>query len=90
MEKEMQKLLISANPPKYRLQAREHFWVKGLKNPFDLSGLMPLYLYVQKNHNEIIEDYDYDFTIGSATIVFSVRGTVISLITGWVGNRINK
>ena len=83
----MKKKIITANPPKYKIQAREHFWVKGLKKPFDLSGLMPLYLYVQNNYSEIIEDQDYDFTTGDATIVFSVRGTIIHLITGWVGNR---
>jgi len=83
----MNKQILTAPPPTFKLNAKEHFWVSGLKRAFDLSGLMPLYLYVSKNYKEIHQNKDYEFTIGKATIVFSVNGKTIDLITGWVGNR---
>ena len=82
--------LITANPPIYEIKAREHFWVKGLKRPFELSGLIPLYVYVKANHEEMSQNEDYEITIGNATIIFSLNKNTISLITGWVGNRYKK
>jgi len=81
---------ILVSLPTFKIKAREHFWVKGIKDPFDLSGIVPLYIYVSQNYDTIEKNKDFNFSTGNATIVFSIKDNVISLITGWVGNRKKK
>ena len=84
----MSTIITKAKKPNLRINPREHFWVKGLKKPFDVSGIIPLYLHVSKNINTINRNTDMEFDIGIATIVYSVDKTnTIHLISGWAGNR---
>lgn len=74
--------------PKLRVNPTEHFWVKGLKRSFDLSGLVPLYIHVSKNLDSIERNQELEWNIGRATIIYSVdENNTIYLISGWVGNR---
>jgi len=77
--------------PILRMQPREHFWVKGLKRAFDLSGLVPLYIYVSNNLDTITRNESLEWNIGRATIIYSIdNNDTIHLISGWVGSRDNK
>lgn len=81
-------VITYAKPPSLKIIPREHFWVSGLKRAFDLSAIMPLYLYVLNNLEKIERNKDLEITIGSSTIVYQVNNKDdIQLITGWVGNR---
>jgi hypothetical protein len=74
--------------PALRMSPSEHFWVKGLKRAFDLSGLVPLYLHVSTNLETIKKNEDMEWNTGRATIVYSVDDSkTIHLISGWAGNR---
>jgi len=77
--------------PKLRINPSEHFWVKGLKRAFDLSGLVPLYIHVSNNLDSISKNKDLEWDIGRATIVYSVdNANTIHLISGWSGSRKNR
>lgn len=79
---------ITKKAPKLRMAPREHFWVKGLKRAFDLSGLVPLYIHVANNIDTIEKHKDMEWNIGRATIIYSVDDKeTIHLISGWAGNR---
>ncbi|MCT7591516.1 hypothetical protein [Aliarcobacter butzleri] len=81
-------VITYAKAPSLKIIPREHFWVSGLKRAFDLSAIMPLYLYVLNNLEKIERNKDLEITIGSSTIVYQVnKKDDIQLITGWVGNR---
>ena len=88
----MSRLKMNSLPPKFKIVVKEHFWVKGLKESFELSGLIPIYAHVQKNWDSIIAEDDIELNIGTSTIVFSLntRKDTIFLITGWIGNRKKK
>lgn len=74
--------------PRLRINPREHFWVKGLQRPFELSGIVPIYLHVSENLESIERNTDLEMNIGRATIVYSVdNANTIHLISGWAGNR---
>ncbi|WP_294963359.1 hypothetical protein [Sulfurimonas sp.] len=74
--------------PNLKVNAREHFLVKGLKQPFDVSAIIPIYLHVSENLKKIERDTDMEMDIGRATIIYSVdKHNTIHLISGWVGNR---
>jgi hypothetical protein len=79
--------IINSTPPNLKINAKEHFWISGLKRSFDLSAITPLYLYVSNNYKDLDNGKDYEFTIGRSTICFSVQNNTINLITGWAGNR---
>jgi len=84
----MAKERVRFNTPKLQMKAKEHFWVSGLKRTFDLSGLVPLYVYVSQNLETISRNVDLEFDVGIATIVYIVDNeNNISLITGWRGER---
>jgi len=79
---------ISIKAPNFPIVPKEHFWVKGLRKTFDLSGLVPLYLHVSNNLDKIVRNKDFEITIGKSTIVYSLSdNNEIQLISGWVGNR---
>lgn len=60
----------------------------GLKRAFELSAIIPLYIYVLNNLETIERNKDLEFTIGTSTIVYQVsKNDDIQLITGWVGQR---
>jgi hypothetical protein len=88
----MSRLKMNSLPPKFKIVVKEHFWVKGLKESFELSGVIPIYAYVQKNWDNIVAGEDNELNIGTSTIVFSLnsRKDTIFLITGWIGNRKKK
>ena len=46
-------IITYAKAPSLKIIPREHFWVSGLKRAFDLSAIMPLYLYVLNNLEKI-------------------------------------
>lgn len=80
--------IIKSQPPKLTIKTAEHFWVAGLKRAFDISGLIPLYVYVSQNLENISRNTDLEFNIGVSTIVYSVdNNNGINLITGWKGER---
>lgn len=79
--------IIMANAPLFKLVPREHFWVSGIKRGFELTALLPLYVYVRDNLKELEAKKDIEFTIGTSTIVFEVKNNEIHLITGWNGSR---
>lgn len=83
------KISISSNAPTFKIKGKEHFWVQGLKRDFNLEGVIPIYVHVQKNKQHIQPGVPIEFSIGFATIVFSLNKEkdTITLITGWVGNR---
>ena len=69
---------------------KEHFWVKGFKRSFDLSGLITLYLDLYQKNNPISNN-KREWNIGRATIIYSVdNDDTIHLISGWAGNRNKK
>lgn len=75
-------------PTRLRINPRRHFLDSKEKRQFDLSVLVPMYLYVSKNLGSIDRDIDHEFSIGRSTVVYSVDANdTIHLITGWVGNR---
>ncbi|MDD3054826.1 MAG: hypothetical protein PHE16_02995 [Aliarcobacter sp.] len=81
-------VIISAKAPSIKITSKEHFWVSGLKRAFELSALVPLYVYVLNNIDNIKRNADLEFTIGSSTIVYQInKNDEIQLITGWVGQR---
>jgi hypothetical protein len=84
----MSKTTTTEKAPMLRMNPREHFWVKGLKKAFDLSGLVPLYLHVSSNLDTITKNVDMEWNIGRSTIIYSVDDEkTIHLISGWAGNR---
>ena len=81
-------VIISAKAPSIKITSKEPFWVSGLKRAFELSALVPLYVYVLNNIDNIKRNADLEFTIGSSTIVYQInKNDEIQLITGWVGQR---
>ena len=84
----MNKNKLVAKAPNYIVKPSEHFLVKGLKNAFDYSAIVPIYLHVSNNIENITRNENTEFDIGRATIIYSVDdNSIIHLITGWVGNR---
>ena len=79
--------IIVASPPQIRIVPMEHFWVSGIKRGFELTALLPLYVYVRDNLEALKEKKDLEFTIGTSTIVYEVKNDEIHLITGWNGSR---
>ena len=79
--------IIMASPPQLKLVPREHFLVSGIKRGFELTALLPLYVYVRENLEALREQKDLEFTIGTSTIVYEVKNEEIHLITGWNGSR---
>lgn len=76
----------NAKDTKYQIRTSEHFWVELLKDGFDLSGLIPLY--IEATTNPQIVGEKVEFSIGRATYIYSVdENSVIHVITGWPGNR---
>lgn len=74
--------------PQMKLIPREHFWVSGIKRGFELSALLPLYVFVRDNLTKLEKRKDMEFTIGSSTIVYEIsENNDIHLITGWNGVR---
>ena len=41
--------IVMASAPQIRIVPREHFWVSGIKRGFELTALLPLYVYVRDN-----------------------------------------
>lgn len=80
-----------APAPNFRIVPKEHFWIRGLKREFELSVLVPMYLYISNNIEKIEKHVDQEFTIGRSTVKYSVtHANTIHLISGWVGNRKNS
>lgn len=84
----MNNSIVCAKAPSLKINPKEHFWVSGLKRAFELSAIIPLYIYVLNNLEMIERNKDLEFTIGTSTIVYQVsKNDDIQLITGWVGQR---
>jgi len=68
---------------------REHFWVSGIRRSFNLSILLPLYHYIEKNIKTVETCVSKETTVGDTTVVYSVNKDrdTIYLITGWKGAR---
>lgn len=81
-------LITYAKAPTLKIIPKEHFWVSGLKRAFELSALIPLYIYVNDNINSLPKEKDLEFTIGSSTLIYQIsKSNQIQLITGWTGSR---
>lgn len=79
---------ITTNPPLFKIVPTWHFIMQLIRRGFELSVLVPAYLYVKDNLEQIERDKEIEFDIGRSTIVYSVdEHNTIHLITGWVGNR---
>jgi len=77
-----------AKAPRQRINASLHFKKSLFERSFDLSVLVPLYIYISENLKNLKREEDMEFTIGRSTIAYSVGlDNNIQLITGWVGNR---
>jgi hypothetical protein len=80
--------VITAKAPSLKIIAGEHFWVSGIRREFELSAILPLYIYVLNNLDSIKRNQDLEITIGTSTIVYEVnKKDDIRLITGWKGQR---
>lgn len=79
--------IVMGSSPQIKILPREHFWVSGIKRGFELTALLPLYVYVKENIESLREQKDLEFTIGTSTIVYEVKNNEIHLITGWNGSR---
>lgn len=88
----MPKEILELKAPKLQIIAKEHFHVEGIKKgPMDLSILLPIYFYVDENWSKLPKNEELEVTIGRSTIVYSIDfNNIISLITGWPGNRKKK
>lgn len=81
-------MTIQSNPPRLTITCKEHFWVSGLKRAFELSALIPLYVFVNENIHTLPREKDLEFTIGSSTLIYQIsKSNQIQLITGWTGSR---
>ncbi|UXC30457.1 hypothetical protein N3114_05420 [Aliarcobacter butzleri] len=78
---------VFSSPPVLKIVCKEHFWVSGLKRAFEITGVVPLYVFVRDNYEKLPKEKDLEFTIGSSTIVYQVKNQEIQLITGWIGSR---
>ncbi|MCT7563336.1 hypothetical protein ACOTWR_11660 [Aliarcobacter butzleri] len=69
-----------SNPPQIRVSIEDEFAMNGLRSGFDLSGLLPLYIYVRDNINQIAQNKDLEFSIGSGTFIYKVSRDTIKII----------
>ncbi len=74
--------------PSLKILPKEHFWVSGLKRAFSLTGVVPLYLHVIENLENLERNENLEFNTGYATYIYSLdENNNIHLITGWKGHR---
>lgn len=86
--KEKNEKITTSFVPKYKIRGSEHFFVKGIREDFDMSAIVSIYAHILKNIDSIKRGIEQEFDIGRATIVFSLdKYDTIHLITGWTGNR---
>ncbi|MAC84334.1 MAG: hypothetical protein CL624_09390 [Arcobacter sp.] len=77
--------------PSLKILPKEHFWVSGLKREFELTAIVPLYLHVLTNIDNLPRNKSLELSIGTSTIVYTLDSSDnIHLITGWIGSRKSK
>jgi len=77
--------------PSLKILPKEHFWVSGLKREFELTAIVPLYLHVLTNIDNLPRNTSLELSIGTSTIVYTFDSSDnIHLITGWIGSRKSK
>ncbi|KAB7884999.1 hypothetical protein [Poseidonibacter ostreae] len=85
------KLRSLVKAPSLKILPKEHFWISGLKREFELTAIVPLYVYVLDNIDELPRNKDLELSIGSSTIIYKIDDSEnIYLITGWIGSRNSK
>ena len=85
--------MINMRSPKFSILPSDHFWVKGIRKPFDVSSVLNAYIYTQKNHLLLTDNMqNIEISNGDSTIVFAYdkEKLQINLVTAWVGNRNKK
>ncbi len=76
------RIKITTNPPLFKIVPTWHFIMQLIRRAFELSVLVPAYLYVKDNLEQIERDKEIEFDIGRSTIVYSVdEHNTIHLIT---------
>ena len=77
--------------PSLKILPKEHFWISGLKREFELTAIVPLYIHVLNNIDELPRNISLELSIGSSTIIYKIDNAEnIHLITGWLGSRNSK
>ncbi|MEA3315489.1 MAG: hypothetical protein U9Q30_06520 [Campylobacterota bacterium] len=78
--------------PKLNIIPKEHFWVSGIRQGFNLNIIIPIYAYISNNIDTIETSIEKEVTIGDTTIVYSVNEIrdTIYLHTGWEGTKNKK
>ena len=80
--------IVKAKLPFYLIVPTMHFMMQWFKREFQLSALIPLYIYVKNNIDYITLDEEIELQCQTSSIIFSVdKNNHINLITGWKGNR---
>ncbi len=75
------------NENSLNIKCSEHFVAKLIRKKTSISSFIPAYFYAltkMSNEKELLKK---ELTIGNETIVFSLKGNILELITGWTGNR---
>lgn len=89
MEKPNTRIKLSA--PFLTIIPTVHFLVQLIKRSFDLTAIIPAYIYLVKNIKDIKTEEVFEFDIGRSTIVCSMdEKNRVWLITGWNGSRENS
>lgn len=84
----MAKIYIKTVEPTLRIIPTVHFIFQLIKRAFDLTALIPAYLYVKQNLSILERGVEIEHNVGRSTIVYLVdEDNNISLITGWKGER---
>ncbi len=79
---------VKLQTPAVKVLPTVHFLVQLIKRSFELTAIIPAYMYLIKNKADIKTGEVFEFDIGRSTLVCSVdENNTIWLITGWVGNR---
>jgi hypothetical protein len=70
-----------------KIIAKEHFWVSGLKRAFVITGVIPLYVHVRDNYDDLEKNTPMEFFSNGTTFVYEIDKNEIKLITAWTGSR---
>ena len=64
--------IIMASPPKLRLLPIQDFWISGIKKGFKLNFLLPLYVYVRDNLEELEKNISFVFNLGDTSVTYKI------------------
>ena len=64
--------IVVASPPKLRLLPIQDFWISGIKKGFKLNFLLPLYVYVRDNLEELEKNISFVFNLGDTSVTYKI------------------